>query len=315
VTAAAPDEAEAAVGRVYLPNRLVPLGPGPLDMRLATARLGTTTVGALGYGRRTRLQTDEARNIHVNTPLVGTAVSRVGRSAPLATTSTQAAVFPVGEPADIEWGRDTVQLCVMIPSSTLETELEELLGHAVRQPFHLPFEMSLTTPEGRVWHSMVSLLAEELAGRGRLLTHPSARRQLERSLLDALLLGHACTDVERLRRPDQPAVPHAVARAIDLLHERPTEAWSSTVLAREAHVSVRSLQGGFLRHVGTPPMAYLRDLRLKGVHADLTRAVPGTTTVEKVAYSWGMLHMGRFAAAYRRAFGELPSQTLRRPPT
>jgi transcriptional regulator GlxA family with amidase domain len=103
-------------------------------------------------------------------------------------------------------------------------------------------------------------------------------------------------------------------RAVDLLHERPAEAWSSTVLARAVHVSVRSLQGGFHKHVGKPPMTYLRDLRLKGIHEELKRATPATTTVETVAYSWGMLHLGRFAAAYRQAFTELPSQTLKRPP-
>jgi hypothetical protein len=41
---------------------------------------------------------------------------------------------------------------------------------------------------------------------------------------------------------------------------------------------------------------------------------PVTTTGESVAYSWGMVHMGRFAAAYRRTFGEIPSQTLKRSP-
>ena len=35
-----------------------------------------------------------------------------------------------------------------------------------------------------------------------------------------------------------------------------------------------------------------------------------TTTVRAVATSLGFLHMGRFAAAYRDAFGESPSETL-----
>lgn len=314
VTAAAPDEAEAAVAKVYLPNRLEALEPGPLSMRLAAARLGTTTVGQLAYGRRMRLVTEEAGHIHVNTPVVGTVVSRVGRSAPQMTSSRQAAVFPVGEAAHIEWSRDAVQLCLMIPSSTLESELEELVAHSVRRPLHLPFHMSLATPEGRVWRSMVDLIAGELASGGHLLSHPAAGRHLERTLLDALLLGHAYNDVQMPNRPDLPAAPVAVTRAIDVMHERPAEAWSSTVLARAAHVSVRSLQSGFLKHVGKPPMTYLRDLRLAGIHEELKRAAPGTTTVETVAYSWGMVHLGRFAAAYRQAVGELPSQTLRRQP-
>jgi AraC-like DNA-binding protein len=313
--ATAPDEAEAAVANVYLPHRIEPLEPGQLAMRLTTSRLGTTTAGQLSYGRRIRLVTEEARHIHVNTPLAGITVSRAGRSAPLVTESSSAAVFPAGAPATMEWSSDAVQLCVMVPSSTVQTELEELVGHAVKTPLQLPFHLSLTTPEGRVWRSMVSLISRELASGGCLLTHPSAGRQLERTMLDALLLGHAHSYIDEIDRPARPAVPTAIARAVDLLHERPAEPWSSTVLARAVHVSLRSLQAGFHAHVGKPPMTYLRDLRLRGIHRELLSATPGVTTVESVAYGWGMLHMGRFAAAYRREFGEAPSQTLKRPPS
>ena len=312
--ATAPDEAEAAVGEVYLANRLERLEPGPLSMHLAAMRLGTTTVGQLGYGRRIRLITDEAHHIHVNTPLVGAALSRAGRSAPIATTSTTAAaVFPAGAHADIEWSSDAVQLCVMVPTATLETELEELVGHPVKRPVRLPPLLSLTTPEGRVWRSMVQLISRELGSGGAQLARLSAGRQMERTLLDVLLLGHAHSQIHEVDRPSPPATPGVIGRAVDLLHEKPGEPWSSTTLARAVHVSLRSLQSGFHTHVGTPPMTYLRQVRLRGIHEELRSATP-PTTVETVAYRWGMQHMGRFAAAYRQTFGELPSQTLRRSP-
>jgi transcriptional regulator GlxA family with amidase domain len=42
----------------------------------------------------------------------------------------------------------------------------------------------------------------------------------------------------------------------------------------------------------------------------LTSADPDVTTVRAVAVSVGMWHRSRFAAAYREAFGEQPSDTL-----
>jgi hypothetical protein len=59
-----------------------------------------------------------------------------------------------------------------------------------------------------------------------------------------------------------------------------------STLAREDHVSVRSLQEGFKRDVERPPMP------LRRAHSFLQRAAPGTTTVEAVAsragsYAWG----------------------------
>ena len=61
-------------------------------------------------------------------------------------------------------------------------------------------------------------------------------------------------------------------------------------------------------------MTYLRQVRLRRAREALSAADRDTTTVRAVAVSLGLLHMGRFAAAYREVFGETPSDTLHRPP-
>jgi transcriptional regulator GlxA family with amidase domain len=80
----------------------------------------------------------------------------------------------------------------------------------------------------------------------------------------------------------------------------------------EVHLSVRALQEGFRQDLDTPPMAYLRRVRLRRAHEALLVAARDTTTVRSVAVSLGIVHLGRFAAAYRKAFGETPSETLSR---
>jgi len=74
---------------------------------------------------------------------------------------------------------------------------------------------------------------------------------------------------------------------------------------------VRVLQESFRRHVGMSPLTYLRRLRLDGVHGELSRSDPWHVSVSEVAYRWGFTHLGRFAGAYRKRYGEPPSQTLR----
>ena len=76
---------------------------------------------------------------------------------------------------------------------------------------------------------------------------------------------------------------------------------------------MRALQAGFQRDLGTPPMTYLRQVRLRRAREALRAADRGATTVRSVAAQFGILHMGRFAAAYRETFGEPPSDTLNRP--
>jgi AraC family ethanolamine operon transcriptional activator len=81
-------------------------------------------------------------------------------------------------------------------------------------------------------------------------------------------------------------------------------------LCRELAVSERTLHYAFQEVRGLSPMAYFQANRLNAVRQELKAAPAGTATVQEIAQRWGFFHTGEFAAAYRRLFGELPSQTL-----
>lgn len=306
-----PDEAQEAVKEVYLPNRIhVPSSTG-FDMGLAVTWLGELTVGRLSYATSLRMITAPARNFHVNIPVAGHARSRSGSSQSIVTASGSAAVFAPGREAEIVWSPGCTQLCLMVPRALLEVELGELLGTQLTAPLEFGFRMDLGGPVGRSWLDALRIVARELDQGPGLAAHPAARRHLRRLLLDGLLLGHQHNYIQDLE-VGLPAPRTAIARAVDLLEDQPDESWSSSTLAREVHLSVRSLQEGFKDKVGIPPMAYLKQVRLRRIREDLLEAVDGEATVESIAGRWGAVHRGRFAAAYRAAFGETPSATLRR---
>jgi transcriptional regulator GlxA family with amidase domain len=95
------------------------------------------------------------------------------------------------------------------------------------------------------------------------------------------------------------------------MRAQPGRPFTVADLAGIAGVSVRSLQENFRRHVGMPPMTYLRQLRLARVHEHLREADPAAHTVTQIAYRYGFVHLGRFAAEYRIRYGVTPSETLR----
>lgn len=74
--------------------------------------------------------------------------------------------------------------------------------------------------------------------------------------------------------------------------------------------SDRTLRLAFRERYGLGPMAYFKVLRLNAVRAAL-KDEP-TARVSSVARRYGFHHLGNFAADYRRAFGESPSETLGR---
>jgi AraC family ethanolamine operon transcriptional activator len=103
----------------------------------------------------------------------------------------------------------------------------------------------------------------------------------------------------------------ALRRAKAYLSEHAQEPLTVRDLCGVTEVSERTLRYAFLEQFGVPPKSYLLAMRLNGVRRQLCHADP-STTIADVANRWGFWHMGQFAADYRRLFGELPSETLRR---
>uniref|UniRef100_UPI003F494EC7 helix-turn-helix transcriptional regulator n=1 Tax=Cupriavidus yeoncheonensis TaxID=1462994 RepID=UPI003F494EC7 len=82
-------------------------------------------------------------------------------------------------------------------------------------------------------------------------------------------------------------------------------------IARRSGYSLRALQLIFKRSVGMTPGRWFMNIRLNGALRDLITA-DAAFTVSAVATRWGYRHYPRFPQAFRDAFGELPSETLRR---
>ena len=81
-------------------------------------------------------------------------------------------------------------------------------------------------------------------------------------------------------------------------------------LCAVAGVGDRWLESAFRAHRGRTPLEFVMGRRLAWVRRRLLEATAGTS-VTKLAHDAGFVHLGRFAARYRHAYGESPSQTLR----
>jgi AraC family transcriptional regulator, ethanolamine operon transcriptional activator len=176
-------------------------------------------------------------------------------------------------------------------------------------------------------------LEERLAGREAVTTGPACCRALWSYLIGVLNLAQARPDlltqpgrrieqecvrrfVGLLARPNgdptacQPSNrARLVRRADDYMRAHLREPLSLLDLCRERDVSERTLHYAFQEVRGLSPMAYFKVVRLNAVRQEL-RAAADMATVHDIAQRWGFRHTGEFAAAYRRLFGELPSQTL-----
>jgi AraC-like DNA-binding protein len=106
------------------------------------------------------------------------------------------------------------------------------------------------------------------------------------------------------------AHPDTLRRAISFIDDNAHRDISAADIAGSAHVTIRSLQLAFRRHLGSTPMAHLRRVRLERAHQDLVDSDGATVTVGAIAARWGIIGHSRFTSLYRAAYGVAPSSTL-----
>lgn len=305
------DDARDQVARVFCSHRLTLLaGPGRLDLTLNRYQPGSIGLNYVDYGAGVRIQPGELGSFHlVQIPLQGVARVRCG-AAQVDSTPTLAAVPNATEDVDMLWQEGTPQLVVYLPRTKVEEAVESLTGRRHRAPVRFSLGMDMTTAPARAWRALVDGLLVDAQAAGPVL-HRDARAQLEDLIVLTLVGGHASNYTDQIHCGAELPAPRAIRRAMELCDHAQDEPLTVSMMARSVGVSVRSLQDGFRRYVGMSPAHYLREVRLRSVHRDLSDPEAPPSTVAEVAHRWGFTHLGRFAAAYHHRYGERPSDTLR----
>ncbi|MFP3466400.1 AraC family transcriptional regulator [Leifsonia sp. SIMBA_070] len=290
-------------------------GSTPMVMRLNALRVGHVTCGYMRFRDAVRIQTSEAENYHVDIPTAGRAKMRAGLGRPIYGTQQAAGVFMPGRPVQLDCGDDFAQLSLMFPRAALQLELANLLGEELPRPLEFNAELDVATPGAGMMLHTLRLIDDASRLDDGPLASPLVSQRLEQVLMHSLLFAQQHNYSGALTGPAPASGTRPVSRAVELLRSDPAHPWTVGELASEVAVSVRSLQDGFRKSLGTTPMAFLRRVRLDRVHQELSHAEPGAVRVTEVAARWGFLHLGRFAAAYQDQFAERPSDTMRSPRT
>jgi AraC-like DNA-binding protein len=214
-------------------------------------------------------------------------------------------LFPTGRPFQYQ-ATATRQNCVHLDAGFLEQTATEF-HHGPARPLLFEHRSVPTAETAAVWRQAV-------AAASPIITDPDAsplmRLEADLSLARATLRLFPWDDVELPDELRAPRMAH-IRVAVEYLHHNAHLPITPAEAAAAAGISTRVLQLALRRHHGQTPTEYLRGIRLRRVRAQLLDATPTTTTVRSVAEEWGFAHLGRFAASYAGAFGELPSETLR----
>lgn len=275
-------------------------------------RMGLVTVSEIVVGADMSMDAGEVCGAYrIVVPMSGR-IEGLYRGSSLTTGPGVAAVYPPEGHTAARWVAGSRLISLKIDRPAVDDALSEALGRQVTsQPEFTPV-MPLNVTSTRSWLSMVALLKEQLLQADTVLHRPMVGLPFIDSLVRGFLLAAEHPYRDALLRDEELGAPRAIRTAVEILEEEAHLPLTLASIAARCHVSVRSLQQGFRRHLGTTPMAYLREVRLRRAHQTLLKSDPSAVTVASIAYQWGFSNLGRFAAAHAARYGETPTETLRR---
>jgi AraC-like DNA-binding protein len=159
-------------------------------------------------------------------------------------------------------------------------------------------------------HAAAGHLAEEAP---EIIPDPDAARGLEQALIEAMIgcLGEGEVVEDSAAQRQHELIMRRFRRVVE---ESPDQSLYIPEICAAIGVSDRTLRMCCQEHLGMGPKRYLLLRRMHRAGRPLREAAPSVATVSEIAVQFGFWHFGRFAAAYRSLFGEMPSATLHRPP-
>ncbi|WP_313115905.1 AraC family transcriptional regulator [Ectopseudomonas guguanensis] len=207
------------------------------------------------------------------------------------------------DPVDLTYSDDCEKFIVKLPSQLIERACHD--NHWQRPANGVRFASRHQLQQLEGFTNLLGLVCDEAESEQSL---PSVQEHYTR-IIASKLLGLLGNNVSRQELAESNP---SFERLVQFIDDNLKQDISLEQLAQLAHISPRSLYGLFDKHLGTTPKHYIRQRKLERVHACLSDPSAKVRNITEVALDYGFLHLGRFSESYKSAFGELPSDTLRR---
>jgi AraC-like DNA-binding protein len=272
-------------------------------------QLGDTALGFAGCNTAIALHFPEMEFVRQQFAVSGRAATTTA-GVMTDVNASHACTTSLGRPMRVDCEPWHERLTLRIKTSAIESKLAMLLG--VRPKALLEFQptVDLENPAAQGLFQFVMFLAQQLNEETDRLP-PLVLQELEQSIIISFLCSNEHVYSDKLRDRVKSTAPRYVVVAEEYIAEHWKEALTIDRLVEVTGISARALFRSFRQYRGYAPMEFLKKIRLERARAALTSGIPDIS-VKSTAFDCGFASIGHFARDYSNAFGELPSQTLRR---
>ena len=198
-----------------------------------------------------------------------------------------------------------------VSCDTIRQRIGELTGLIPKEPLVFERCVPLTSEPGAQVRRVLTSIVRDVENDATLLDNRLLRTGFDELILNAILTlpNNYSTSIQCDRQLD---VGHKLVRqAEEFLETHATAPITISDMVAEFGCSRSALFKAFRRYRGYTPMQFLMESRLRSARHALANATPADS-VASIARACGFSHLGRFSFAYRKHFGETPSQTMRK---
>ena len=276
---------------------------GRPEASLSHRTFGSLDLCRISYGGSVRVTSPALETIyHLQILLQGHCLWR-GRGDEHFFTPGELLLINPDDPVDLTYSDDCEKFIVKLPSTLLDKTCRDSQWQRPAEGVRFKSRHSLQQLEG--FTGLLQLVCSEAES---AQTVQQVQEQYSR-IIATKLLTLLDNNVSRMV-PEQGAA--SFERILQFIEDNLKQDISVEQLAQLAHSSSRSLYALFERHTGTTPKSFIRQKKLEQIYSSLSDPASRVRNITEVALDYGFLHLGRFSESYKSAFGELPSDTLRR---
>ena len=245
------------------------------------------------------------------TTLLNGGLTLIQDGEPTTGTVARGLAFRPGPETRLLTSDDSARANVFIKVAEVEDALEHMLDDCLRRPLEFRPALDWSSGLAASLKYQLDFVMHEFQRPDGVASNAVALASMTDLLVTLVLRAAPHNYADELEMGPAGAVPAYVRRAEEFMRANGTKAIRMADVAAAAGCSVRTLGAAFRQFRGTTPLAALHAIRLEQAHGELSLGATGTS-IATIARRHGFTNPARFTAAFRRRFGETPSEVLRR---
>lgn len=307
------DETKQHIGGILQSHELEVLNSGQLlDVKVGRTDFGELSFMYIDHGADVHIYPGKLETIYLlQVPINADGQVRVGRST-ISLSNKMAYIVSPTYDFEMLFSKNCSHMILAVNKVRLEKFLEQRLQRKLNVPLEFVPRIDFTNHHSHELISLIGHLTKQLNHPTSSFHHPLISAQIESLLFSTMLVSLEHNYRDELTSEAVSPKPYFIKKAQAYIEENAELLLTPEDISRESCVSLRSVYAGFRTYLHSTPMAYIKNVKLNRIREDLERCEPSAASVTDIALKYSISHFSNFAAGYKKKFGELPSETLRK---